>query len=105
MPADSGEYQSAFRDMVGHTGAEEAYYGERIGGWREWRDVFESTGVDFDSHNEQIDAFENFLIAFYPQEGLSRSDWQEIRDEFFNMYGLSDNDMDWEAYRAAIGYG
>jgi hypothetical protein len=104
MPADPGEYQGAFHDMVGHAGAEESYYGERIGGWSEWVDLFEATGIDFDSHRETIGAFEDFLIAFYPQEGLQRDDWDDIRDEFYDEYGISDNDIDWDAWREAIGY-
>lgn len=105
MPASSGEYQDAFRDMVGHAGASHEWYGERVGGWGEWRDLFESTGVDFDSSAETIDAFENFLIAFYPQEGLSKDDWEYVRLEFQDMYGLNEFDEGfWDAWREAIGY-
>lgn len=105
MPASSGEYQDAFREMVGHAGADEGFYGERIGGWSQWRDLFESTGVDFDNSNETIEAFESFLVAYYPQEGLDKTDWEIIRIEYAEMYGTGDmDDQFWAAWREAIGY-
>jgi hypothetical protein len=106
MPASNGDYYEAFQGMVGHAGAEEAWYGERIGGWNEWKDLFEQTGIQDDNNREDtIDAFENFLVAFYPQEGLSKDEWEVTRSEFADLYGFTDFDDDfWAAWRAAIGY-
>lgn len=105
MPADPGEYQTAFRDLIGTASRDEAWYGESVAGWHDWVELFEQTGIDFDSHAETIDAFENFLLAYYPQEGLSRDDWEYTRLEFAYMYGLRDmDDAFWEAWREAIGY-
>lgn len=93
--------------MVGGSGErEEAYYGRDIGNADDWIQLFESTGIDFQSHASTIDAFENFLLVFYPQEGLSGDDWDSIREEFADMYGWDmDDDAFWDAWREAIGYG
>jgi len=100
MSASAGQYSNAFGELVGHTGRD----GD-IGDWAQWRDLFETTGVDFDTSAETIDAFENFLIAFYPQEGMSKDDWEYVRYEFQDMYGLDEFDSDfWAAWREAIGY-
>jgi hypothetical protein len=104
MPADPGEYQNAFRDMVGTAAADTSWYGERIGDWHEWYELFESTGIDFDSHADTIDAFEMFLISFYPQEGKNADEWDQDRGEFYDEYGISEENIDWDGYREAIGY-
>jgi len=107
MPADYDEYYQAFADLTGTSGESAYYHGHELGDVQHWVDLFEETGIDFDSHDQQIDAFENFLIAFYPSEGeyLSGDEWFYIRQEFYEQYGLTDADIDWEAYREAIGYG
>lgn len=105
MPADYDEYYAAFTGLVGGSGeAQTEYYGREVGGLQEWVDLFEETGIDFADHAQQIDAFENFLLAFYPQEGLTEVDWFELREEFYDLYGISDDNIDWEAWRAAMGY-
>lgn len=93
MPAEYDEYYQAFTDMVGNDE-----------GFEDWQDLFESTGIDFESHAQTIDAFENFLVAFYPQEDMSGDDWFYVREEFYDLYGIDSHDIDWEAYREAIGY-
>jgi hypothetical protein len=103
MPASYGEYREAFTELIGTDDAERTWYNEYAGNWLEWVNVFEETGIDFDDSSEQVDAFENFLIAFYPQQGVS--DWQSIRAEFYDYYGVDEHNIDWEAYREAIGYG
>lgn len=105
MPASNADYQDAFRDLTGSAGGQEAWYGESTAGWGHWHDMFEETGIINGDREHDIDAFENFLIAFYPQEGMSADDWWYVRQEFYDMYGIDDHDIDWEAYREAIGYG
>lgn len=107
MPAAYGDFEDAFADMVGSYNPQDVYPNapEAAGGADEWIDLFYETGIDFPSSAETIDAFENFLIAFYPQEGMSPDDWFYVREEFFNMYGIDEHEIDWETYREAIGYG
>lgn len=103
MPADYDEYYQAFTGLVGGSGeAQTEWYGGTVGGLDEWVEIFKETGIDFQSHEATIDAFENFLLAFYPQEGLSGDDWFYLREEFYDLYGISDENIDWEAWRAAI---
>ncbi len=104
MPAFYDEYVSAFSNLIGSANEYEAWYGREIGNADTWIDLFMETGIDFQSHAQTIDAFENFLIAYYPQEGMSGGDWRDIRQEFMEMYGIDDHSIDWEAYREAIGY-
>lgn len=100
MPASGGQYYNAFENLIGSAGRS----GD-VGDWAQWRDLFETTGVDFDSSAETLDAFENFLLAYYPQEGLSRDDWEYVRMEFADLYGLSEfDDNFWAAWREALGY-
>lgn len=107
MSASNGQYYNAFTDMVGDDAAQgtEAWYGERVGGWNEWRDVF-TNSVDTDemSGSETVEAFQLFLQAFYPQEGVSGRDWSYIREEFYELYDIDDSDFDWEGWREAMGY-
>jgi hypothetical protein len=106
VPADHDDLADAFRDLTGH------YYGQEIyehapheaGNANEWIDLFSETGIDFENPADTVDAFENFLIAFYPQTGMSGDDWYIVREEFFEMYQMSGNQIDWQAYREAIGY-
>jgi hypothetical protein len=107
MPASYDEYFEAFADLTGTSGETTYLHGHEIADVDHWIDLFENTGIDFIDHDQQIDAFENFLIAFYPTEGeaLSGDEWFYIREEFYNDYGLSEQDIDWDAYREAIGYG
>ena len=109
MPASYDEYFEAFASLTGTSGEGSTAYDHNVAGVEAWVDLFESTGIDFASHEQQIDAFENFLIAYYPTEGdrTSGDEWFYIREEFKEQYGLSDGDLDrdfWEAYRHAIGY-
>ena len=106
MPYNHDDLADSFRDLTGH------YIGQRVyehapheaGNANEWIEFFSETGIDFDNPDDTRDAFENFLIAFYPQEGMSGDDWWYVREEFYEMYQISEHQVDWEAYREAIGY-
>lgn len=105
MPAEYDEYYSAFADLTGTAGEESSYRGHGIADADHWIDLFEETGIDFEEHDMQIDAFENFLIAFYPTENTTADEWYYARQEFYDMYGIDEHNIDWEDYREAIGYG
>lgn len=104
MAASYEEYREAFAEHTGSDDAQRTWYNEYAGNWFMWADLFESTGVDSPDPDETITAFRDFLTAFYPEQGLSKDDWQDLRQQFYDMYDLSDSDIDWEAYREAIGY-
>jgi hypothetical protein len=106
MPASDDQFREAFENLIGTDQEQSIYPGadHSTYGYEEWAVLFEETGIDFDSSADTIDAFENFLLAFYPQENTSGDDWWYVRQEFYDMYGIDDHSIDWEAYREAIGY-
>lgn len=108
MPASSGDFYNAFYDWTGHHGSSAGDSGNRVGGWNEWRDVFHSIGgVDFSdmSASQEKQMFSDFLVAFYPSEGLTRDEWEELRYDFYADWDIDDvDDFDWEAWRRAMGY-
>jgi hypothetical protein len=109
MPASYDEYFQAFTNLTGTSGEAVEFLG-RDGGDHEiasvdhWIDMFDETGIDFDSHAQQIDAFENFLIAFYPTDNTSADEWYYARQEFYELYGIDEHNIDWDEYRRSIGY-
>ena len=104
MPADYDDLASAFENLTGSEDGQETWYGEVAGNAEHWIDLYSETGITFESAADDVDAFENFLIAFYPQEGMAEEDWYYVRQEFYDMYQVDEHNIDWEAYRAAIGY-
>jgi hypothetical protein len=109
MPANYDDLFSVFADLTGTAGEEQDIYPNApnpVADADEWIDFYKSTGLDERlSEGRSSDAFEQFLYAFYPQEGLSGDDWWYLRQEFYEIYDITDQDIDWEAYREAIGYG
>lgn len=104
MPADHDDMRDSFAELTGHLYGQETWYGRDAGDADQWIELFEETGIDFPDTGDTTDAFENFLIAFYPQEGMTDDDWWYVREEFYDMYQLSGESIDWEEYRRAIGY-
>lgn len=106
MPADYGDFESAFADMVGTAGEQRVYENApyTAADAEYWIEIFSETGIDFPSSADTIDAFENFLVAFYPQEGMTPDEWFYAREEFYEMYGIDEHSIDWQAYRESIGY-
>lgn len=95
------DYFNAFSDLVGTTGRAETYTGGEAGGAMDWIDIFEETGIATGSRESDVEAFEMFLLAFYPQD-KSPDDWWLDRQEFYEIYDIDDRNIDWEAYREAI---
>lgn len=105
MPASDDELHDAFSELVGTDSEEQVYANAGVAGdWEEWAVLFSETGIDFEDSAETVEAFRDFLIAFYPQEGVSGDDWQLLRWEYYEMYGIDEHNIDWQAWREAIGY-
>jgi len=103
MPAEYEAYIEAFEELVGTTGPAETWSGGEAGGVYEWIDIYETTGVPADLDREgSIDAFSEFLIAFYPQD-KSPDDWWYDRQEWYDTYDVDERSIDWEAYAEAAG--
>jgi len=97
------EFYEHFENLVGTGDYTDAWYGREVGGFAEWHEIWESIGVTGDDAGE-LRAFDEFIHAFYPEEGLSGDDWDIRRERFYEMTGAIDADIDWEAWREAIGY-
>jgi len=95
------DYYAAFNDLVGTTGRAETYTGGEAAGAFEWIEIFEETGISTGDRASDVEAFEMFLLAFYPQD-KSPDDWWYDRQEFYDIYDIDDRDIDWQAYRDAI---
>ena len=103
MPISDQEFYDTFEEYTGTTGPQRVYEDapNEAAGWEEWSVLAAEAGVD------DPDTFGAFLVAFYPQEGLSGPEWDQLRNEFFEAYDIDPNDLGsdwWEAYREAIGY-
>jgi|SRR5215469_5215512 len=109
MPAEYDDLFGIFTDLTETDGTGQDIYPNApdiVHGANDWIDFYQSLGIDERlSAAGSSDAFEQFLYAFYPQEGLTGDDWWYLRNEFYEMYGIDEGDIDWEAYREAIGYG
>lgn len=96
------DYFAAFDGLIGTTGRSETYNGNIAGPAFEWIEIFEETGISTGSREGDVEAFEMFLLAFYPQD-KSPEEWEADREEFYDEYDIEPYDIDWEAYRDAVG--
>lgn len=95
MPASEGEFRDEYLDFTGG-------YGEHFDAYYE---IFQETGISGDTDYE-LEGFFQFLNTFYPDTDTHDKEWWDnIRDSFYDMYGVTAEDIDWELWREAIGYG
>jgi hypothetical protein len=81
--------------------------GERTQGhFSDFLEIYRESGATQLDPDDDQGMFFQFLNAFVPDvENHNKEWWQEIRQEFYDLSGITDMDIDWEAYREAIGYG
>lgn len=96
------DYFAAFGNLIGTTGRAETYSGGYAEPAWNWIEIFEETGIVTGDRQADVEAFELFLIAFYPQN-KSPEEWYIDRQEFYDQYGIDDRNIDWEGYRYATG--
>lgn len=95
MPADYDDLRDEYNEF---TGTDE--------GWAEWHEIYIQSGAGQTDPGDDRDMFFQFLNAFYPDvEPHDRAYWEEVREAFYDYSGITDEDIDWELYREAIGYG
>jgi hypothetical protein len=69
-------------------------------------EIYRETGATQSDPDADQDMFFQFLNAFVPEsEPQTKEFWDELRDAFYDYSGITDEDIDWELWRAAIGYG
>lgn len=95
MPADYDDLRDEFDDF---TGTDE--------GWAGWYEIYTESGAGQDDPEADREMFFQFLNAFYPDvEPQTREYWLDIREAFYELSGITAEDIDWELYREIIGYG
>lgn len=104
MALDDFQYESAFDDYIGYTDAREIYSGHEAAGWEEWAALFSEIPHEWESGGQELDAFEAFLLAFYPDTSTGPAVWAELREEFYDTYDIDPSEIDWEGWREAMGY-
>lgn len=94
-------FREAFEEMIGSRDETETYNGGITGNADDWIEIFSETGIVTDEMETDVEAFEEFLIAFFPQD-KSPDEWFYDRTEFYYRYGINDSDIDWEYYREIV---
>lgn len=76
------------------------------GSFEHFLDVYHSSGAGQEDPVADEDMFYQFLNAFVPEDEPQTAEyWEAIREEFYEMAEITGEDIDWEEYREAIGYG
>lgn len=100
MPASEDDYRQEYEDFTGTQDEFDSFY-----------DIFQSTGYyptdeqgyRMDDEDQELGAFFEFLNTFYPDtEHHDKEWWDDLRSSFFEMYGLTGNDIDWQQWREVI---
>lgn len=95
MPAEPEDLRDEYNDF---TGTDE--------NWAEWHEIYLESGAIQDDPTSDREMFFEFLNAFYPDvESHNKEYWDDIREAFYELSGITEEDIDWELYREAIGYG
>jgi hypothetical protein len=92
MPSDE-EYQEHYENIVGDS---EHYEG--------FRHIFDEAGIPEQMYDDDqmLEFFDDFLFAFYPEDGLTREEWNERREDWYEETGLYWEDIDWDEWRDII---
>lgn len=92
MPADD-DYREHYENIVG----DDRHF-------EQFQELFETTGIpeQMYSDDDMLGFFDDFLFAFYPEEGLTKEEWNERREDFYDETGLYWTDIDWDEWRDII---
>lgn len=74
-------------------------------GFDEFFTIWQEFGLVYDTDEQELDTFYEFLNAFYPEDVSGQHDkafWDQLRSEFYNLTGVTDSQVDWQAWRAII---
>jgi hypothetical protein len=100
MPASDYDLFSEFEDF----GANDPEY-RTSGHFQDYLELYRASGAGVDDADSDREMFYQFLNAFTPDTEPQTADfWRDIRDLFYEMSGITEEDIDWELYRRAIGY-
>ena len=106
MPASDYELFGEFEDFGANDPGYLSGSAETAGHFQDFLEVYRSSGASQEDPDADREMFYQFLNAFVPDtDPHDREYWQDIRELFYELSGITDEDIDWEAYREAIGYG
>ncbi len=97
MPASSSDLFAEFYDFTDSDDRIQA---------AQFIELYQESGAFLDDSEADREQFFQFLNAFYPDvEPQSKEFWQDLREAFYELSGITPQDIDWELWREAIGYG
>ena len=81
-------------------------FGAPEGNFQDYLEIYRESGSTQDDADTDQDMFFQFLNAFVPDvESHDKQFWDDIRDDYYELSGITAEDIDWEAWREANGYG
>jgi len=96
MPADYEDLRDTFY----------AFAGSDAEGFDAYYEVYIGSTASQDDPDADDEMFYQFLNAFVPDvEPQSKEYWDNIRQAFYELSGITYENIDWEMWRIAIGYG
>lgn len=94
MPASYDDYDEVFRDFTGSDNDIEA---------AQFIELYQESGAFQEDSEDDSEMFFQFLNAFYPDvESHPKAYWEEIREAFYELSGITEEDIDWELWRQGI---
>ena len=98
MPARDYDLFQEYEAFGANEGATAGHFSDFLAMYRE-------SGSSQDDPEDDAEMFFQFLNTFVPDvESHDRIWWDEIRQLYYNLSGITYDDIDWEAWRVAIGY-
>lgn len=81
--------------------------GLTAGHFQDWLELYRYSGSTQEDPEADQEMFFQFMNAFMPETGQShtREFWEDLRELYYDLSGITEEDIDWEGYRQAIGYG
>lgn len=81
-------------------------FGAPQGSFGDYLEIYRESGASQIDADTDQDTFFQFLNAFVPDtESHPKEFWDDIRDSYYDLTGITAEDIDWEAWREANGYG
>ena len=97
MPASDYSLFEEFEDFGGN----DSDYTR--GHFVDWLDLYRESGSSQDDPDDDREMFYQFMNAFMPDTQYhSRDWWRDIRESYYDLSGITEEDIDWEAWRQAF---
>jgi hypothetical protein len=93
MASSEEEYRDHFENVTGS----DQYFDQFYEMWQE-------TGVPVDMYgpDQEMQLFDEFVVAWYPDPEVSQEQWQAWREEWYDETGTGPEDIDWALWREVM---